>query len=232
MLDKESLSNLLRETAKNENIFDAYLNPLISSGDAPLSLFAKMIKTQFESTKVEDIQERNQGVDKLREFVKKTGRGFGNVATLNEGLYEFLEIARRDVRGKVVRDPKTGEVIIDKVVSFVQKYDMNEYQKAQREFYKENPEPKLKEDPSDIEKKQYEEALKQWYKARRQWYDKNTQPKSTEEIVKIKNEKKKDFEQGIITDAEYQKWLQDVEKDTKTGKKESDSDENESSKEK
>ena len=219
MLDKESLSNLLRETAKNENIFDAYLNPLISSGDAPLSLFAKMIKTQFESTKVEDIQERNQGVDKLREFVKKTGRGLGNVATLNEGLYEFLEVARRDVRGKVVRDPKTGEVIIDKVVSFVQKYDMNEYQKAKREFYKDNPEPKLKEDPSDIEKKQYEEALKQWYKARRQWYDRNTQPKSTEEIIKIKNEKKKDWEQGIITEDEYQEWLNSVEKTSKNGVK-------------
>jgi hypothetical protein len=128
LLDKESLAKLLRETSKNESIFDAYLNPAISSGDAPLSLFATMIKSQFEGTKVEDIQERNKGVDRFKEFMAKTGRGKSNIASLNEGLYEFLEIARRDVRGKVVRDPKTGDVVIDRVVSFVQKYDMNKYQ--------------------------------------------------------------------------------------------------------
>lgn len=219
MLDKESLSNLLRETSKNENVFDAYLNPLISSGDAPLSLFAKMIKTQLESTRVEDIQERNSGVDKLREFIKKTGRSTSNVSKLNDGLFEFLEIARRDVRGKVVRDPKTGEVIIDRVVSFVQKYDMNKYQKAEREFYKENPRPKLKEDASAIEKKQFQDALKDWYKVRNRWYEANTQPKSQDEIIKIKKEKEKELELGIITNDEYQLWKDKVEKNTKTGKK-------------
>lgn len=208
MLDKESLANLLRETSKNENIFDAYLNPLISSGDAPLSLFAKMIKTQFESTRVEDIQERNQGVDKLKEFASKTGRSFGNVGKLNEGLYEFLEIARRDVRGKVIRDPKTGEVVIDKVVSFVQKYDMNKYQKAEQEFYKNNPRPKLKENPSDIEKKQFQDALTEWSKLKRKWYNDNTQEKSSKEIQRIIAEKKKELAQGIITDDEYAKWEQ------------------------
>ena len=217
MLDKESLGNLLRETSKNENIFDAYLNPLISSGDAPLSLFAKMIKTQFESTKVEDIQERNQGVDQLKEFASKTGRGFGNVAKLNEGLYEFLEIARRDVRGKVIRDPKTGEVVIDKVVSFVQKYDMNKYQQAEREFYKNNPKPKLKEDASDIEKKQFQDALDDWYKTRNRWYKANTQPKSQDEINKIVKEKEKDLIQGIITKEEFQDWTKRVKRETKTG---------------
>lgn len=219
LLDKESLAKLLRETSKNESIFDAYLNPAISSGDAPLSLFATMIKSQFEGTKVEDIQERNKGVDRFKIFMAKTGRDKSNIASLNEGLYEFLEIARRDVRGKVVRDPKTGDVVIDRVVSFVQKYDMNKYQQAQREFYKDNPKPKLKEDASDIEKKQYTDTLNQWYKTRRQWYDRNTQPKSKDEIIKIKNEKAKELEQGIITDDEYQNWLKSVEKTYKTGKK-------------
>lgn len=208
MLDKEALVTLLRETSKHENIFDAYLNPLISSGDAPLSLFAKMIKTQFESTRVDDIQERKEGVDQLREFVKKTGRSAANVAKLNEGVYEFLEVARRDVRGKLVKDPKTGEIVIDKVVSFVQKYDMNKYQKAEREWYKDNPKPKLKEEASDIEKKQFEEALKDWNKLKRKFYNANTQPKSQEEINKIVSEKKKELAQGIITTDEYQKWEQ------------------------
>lgn len=207
LLDKDSLAKLLRETSQNESFFDAWLNPLISSGDAPLSLFAKMIKSQLESTRVDDIEERKLGVDQLKEFVSKTGRSTGNVAKLNEGLYEFLEIPRRDVRGKVVRDPKTGEVVIDKVVSFVQKYDMNKYQRSESEFYKNNPEPKLKENASDIEKKQWEIALKNWQKLRKQWYASNTQPKSKQEIDRIKAEKKKEYEDGIITSEEYQNWL-------------------------
>jgi hypothetical protein len=220
LLDKESLAQLLRETSKNENVFDAYLNPLISSGDAPLSLFATMIKTQFESTRVEDIQERDNAVDKLREFVEKTGRKTSNVAELNEGIYEELIVARRDVRGKLIKDPKTNEVIFDKVMSFVQKYDMNKFQKAELEFYKENPKPKLKEDASDIEKKQHETALDNWYKKKNTWYDQNTQAKSTEEINKIKNEKEKEFESGIITDDEFAKWQDSrIKENKKTGAK-------------
>lgn len=205
-LDKESLIKLLRETSKNESFFDAWLNPLISSGDAPLSLFAKMIKSQFESTRIDDIEERKEGVEQLKEFISKTGRSTGNVANLNEGLYEFLEIPRRDVRGKVIKDSKTGDIVIDKVVSFVQKYDMNKYQKAEYEFYKNNPEPKLKENATDIEKKQFEEALKNWNKTKRQWYTNNTQPKSEEEIKRIISEKRKELEQGIITNEEFLKW--------------------------
>jgi hypothetical protein len=220
LLDKEELIKLLRETSQNESFFDAWLNPLISSGDAPLSLFAKMIKTQFESTRIDDIEERKEGVDKLKEFVSKTGRSTGNVANLNEGLYEFLDVPRRDVRGKIIKNKETGELVIDRVVSFVQKYDMNAFQKAEYEFYKTNPKPEEPaKDATETQKKQYETALNQWNKLRRQWYEKNTQPKSREEIIRIKNEKKKDFEQGIITDNEYNEWLKSVERDTKTGKK-------------
>ena len=52
LLDRESLSKLLQETSKNESLFDAILSPLISSGDAPLSLFAKMVKTTLQMIKL------------------------------------------------------------------------------------------------------------------------------------------------------------------------------------
>lgn len=220
LLDRESLSKLLQETSKNESLFDAILSPLISSGDAPLSLFAKMVKTQFEETRVDDILKRNEGVDKLKEFISKTGRGISNVASLNEGLFEELEVIRRDVRGKPIKNPKTGEFIKDRVMSFVQKYDMNKFQDAELEFYKNNPKPKLKEGATDIEKKQHETALINFYKLSDSWYKKNTQAKPKEEIDKIINDKKKELDQGIITDDEYKTWKNSrINVNTKTNSK-------------
>jgi hypothetical protein len=216
-LDKDSLSKILRETSKEESLWDAILSPLISSGDAPLSLFAKMVKNQFESTRIDDIQSRNEAVEKLKEFVEKTGRRTSNVADLNEGLYEKLTIVRRDVNGKAIRDPKTNEVIFDTVISYVQKYDLNKFEKARLDFYKDNPRPKLKEDATDIEKKQFDEALKAWYKKLNKWYADNTQAKSKEERTKIKDEKIKDLESGILTDEDYNDWLKTVEYTDKEG---------------
>jgi len=219
VLDKEALAKILRETSKEESLWDAILSPLISSGDAPLSLFAKMIKNQFESTRIDDIQSRNEAVEKLREFVSKTGRRTSNVAELNEGLFEKLIIVRRDVNGKVIRDPKTNEVIFDTVMSYVQKYDLNKFEKARLEFYQEHPRPKLKKDATDIEKKQYDDSLKSWYKELNKWYKQNTKAKSKEEILKIKAEKQKELDSGIMTDQDYNDWLKTVEYTNKDGNK-------------
>lgn len=215
VLDKDSLAELLKETSKNESVFDALLGPLISSGDAPLSLFAKMIKTQFEETKVDDILKRNEGVEKLQEFISKTGRGKSNVSDLYEGLFETLKVARRDIRGKVIRNSKQ-EIIFDNVISFVQKFDMNKYKDAELKFYEENPKPVLKENASDIEKKQHQEALKKYGILRSNWYKANTQAKSEEEIKRIVDEKKSELKKGIITNDEYSKWENSVIKNDRT----------------
>lgn len=217
-LDKEKLQALLLETANDESFFQAWLDPLISSGDVPLSLFAKMVKSQFEETRIEDIEVRNKISDALKSFSQKTGRSIGNVEKLNEGLFEFLRIPVRDVNGKVIRDKETNEIIFEEVVSFVQKYNMNKFGEALRDFSKSNPKPKLKEDATDIEKQQHEKALTKWYESRRQWFDRNTQPKSKEERDKVINEKRKDLADGIITDEEYGEWLRSVER-TKDGEK-------------
>ena len=105
-------------------------------------------------------------------------------------------------------------------MSFVQKFDLNLYGEAERQFYMDNPKPTLSTEASPEEVSQYEKQLKDWGTKRRQWYRQNRQPKSSEEILKIKNEKKAELDKGIITAEEYQEWLTKVESvDSKTGAK-------------
>jgi hypothetical protein len=218
LLDKQKLANTLRMASKDESVFDYLLNPLISSEDSAMALFAKMVKSQFEGAKMEDIMERNESVEKLEEFIAKTGRSRNNVAALNEGLYEEINVLRRDFRGKAVK--QDGELVFDKKMSFVQKFDLNQYGEAEAQFYKDNPKPRISEDASNEEVLNHEIALKEWKAKRRTWYQNNRQPKSTEEIIKIKKSKEADLESGIITPDEYDEWIQKVEyEDKKTGKK-------------
>ena len=218
LLDKQKLANTLRMASKDESVFDYLLNPLISSEDSAMALFAKMVKSQFEGAKMEDIMERNESVAKLEEFIAKTGRSRNNVAALNEGLYEEINVLRRDFKGKAVK--QDGELVFDKKMSFVQKFDLNKYGEAEAQFYKDNPKPRISEDASNEDMLNHEVALKEWKTKRRTWYQNNRQPKSTEEIIKIKKTKEADLQSGVITPEEYDEWLQKVEYvDKKTGKK-------------
>lgn len=209
LIDKERMEGILKMSLKDEGVFDYLLNPLISSEDSALALFAKMVKSQFEESRIDDIAERNEAVDKLKEFRASSGRTVNNVAEFNEGLYEELDIARRDFKGKLIRE--NGEVIIDKKMSFVQKYDFNLFSATERQFYKNNPEPKLSEDATAEEISQHQKLLNDFYIKKSQWYRENKQPKPKEEIIKIQNEKKAEFDKGIITEDEYRKWLDSVE---------------------
>jgi hypothetical protein len=218
LLDKQKLAGILRMASKDESVFDFLLNPLISSEDSAMALFAKMIKSQFQGAQMEDIMERDEGVAKLEEFIAKTGRSVNNVAELNKGLYEEISVLRRDYRGKAVKID--GELVFDKRMSFVQKFDLNAYGQAESQFYKDNPKPRLAEDPTPEQTAEHEIALKEWRSKRRKWYQANRQPKSQEEIQKIQKAKKADVDAGIITAEEYDEWLKKVEyEDKKTGKK-------------
>ena len=218
LLDKQKLAGILRMASKDESVFDYLLNPLISSEDSAMALFAKMVKSQFEGARMEDIMERDEAVAKLDEFIAKTGRSRNNVAELNKGLYEEISVLRRDYRGKAVK--VDGELVFDKKMSFVQKFDLNAYGQAESQFYKDNPKPRLAEDATPEQTAEHEIALKEWRSKRRSWYQKNRQPKSTEEIIKIKKAKQADLDAGIITAEEYDEWLKKVEyEDKKTGEK-------------
>jgi hypothetical protein len=115
-----------------------------------MALFAKMVKSQFEGARMEDRMERDESVAKLEEFIAKTGRSRNNVAALNEGLYEEINVLRRDFKGKAVK--QDGELVFDKKMSFVQKFDLNKYGEAEAQFYKDNPKPRISEDASSFKR--------------------------------------------------------------------------------
>jgi hypothetical protein len=218
LLDKEKLQEVLKMAVKDESIFDFLINPLISSEDSALALFAKMIKSSFEEARMDDIVQKDDGVDQLEEFMRKTGRSVNDVAALNEGIYEVVETLSLEPNGRVKRDKETGEVIFKKQMGFVQKYDITKYNKALSEWYKNNPRPQLPEDASPVEEEVYKKAIKAWGKARSTWYALNTKPKSAEEIAAIKAEKQREVNKGIRTSEEYDEWLKTVETtDPKTG---------------
>jgi hypothetical protein len=205
LLDKQRMEGILKSAVKDESIFDYLLNPLISSDDSALALFAKMVKSRFEIARMEDIDERNEAVDILKAFTQKTGRGVNNVEELNKDIYETISVVKRDANGRAEKE--NGEVLFETKMSFVQKYDLNKFALAQKEFYTNNPRPKLKEDPSQIETKEYNDALKLWYKKRDAWYARNTKAKSKDEINKIIADKQSDLEKGYITTKEYDEWI-------------------------
>jgi hypothetical protein len=220
LLDKEKMEDVLKMAVKDEGLFDFLINPLISSEDSALALFAKMIKSAFEEARMEDIVQKEEGVEKLEEFQSKTGRSINNVAEFNEGVYEVIEVVSLEANGRLKRDKETGEVIFDKYKAFVQKYDITRYNRALSEWYKNNPRPQLAEEASPVEEAAHQKAMKAWIKDRNTWYALNTKPKSSEEIAAIKADKQKEVDKGIRTQDEYSDWLKTVEStDPKTGVK-------------
>ena len=208
LIDKNKMEEVLRMAVRDESVFDYLINPLISSEDSALALFAKMVKSNFEEARMEDIVEKNIAVDALKEFKDKTGRSVNNVANFNEGIYEEVSVLRRDASGKAAKNE--DGLIFDKKMSFVQKHDLNAYAEAQSKWYKENPKPTLGENPSIEAQALYNISIKKWYAERQIWYAKNTKPKSKEEILKIYAEKDAEKDAGIITDVEYDDWQKSV----------------------
>ena len=207
-LDKDKMEETLRMAVKDEGVLDYLINPLISSEDSALALFAKMVKSNFEEARMEDISERNDAVDALNEFKNVTGRSVNNVETLNEGIYEKVLVPRKDAKGKTIRGEEGA--IFDEKMSFVQKHDLNKFANAQKEWYKNNPKPVLKEGASIAEEAEYKIARDKRYAEERLWYARNTKPKSKEEINKIMAEKQAELDAEIITSEEYDDWYKSV----------------------
>ena len=220
LIDKEKMIKMLTQTTKDENLLDYWLSPLISSADAPLALFAKLVKSKFEEARMEDEAEQIEAVDELKVFKNRTGRAVNNAETFNEGVFEKIGIVKKDKDGKTVKNAETGEVEFEYTMAFVQKYDVNLYGKALQNFYKTNPKPKLPENATQDDEIIYDSELSKWKKLRSNWYKLNRQPKSSSEIQRIKEEQKQNVRLGIMTNSEYEEWLGKVEYvDKRTGVK-------------
>lgn len=208
-LDRDEMIKLLREASKDESMFSFLIDPLISSEDAALALFAKLVKAQFEDARIKDIDTQEDAAEALKEY-KNSGQASrqGNPAAFNEGLYEEIEVFNgRDA---------DGNTVYEKRMAFVQKYRMSDFEKANEELRKIiGDKPQVDKNSSEAEKRRFDE----WNKKRKQWYAENTQAKSKEEIERIIKEKQYDRNAGILGKTidkygnevdEYEEWEKSV----------------------
>ena len=192
-LDKKSLVELLTKASKDEGVIDFLISPLISSNDQSLGLFARAVKTELEIARLTDVDVKRLASVEFDKYKDTQSESQNNPAKFNEGLYEFLDFTKEN---------SDGTVEIIKRAAFVQKHDIN--------FYKSelNKMKKSLAGLSDAEQK----------RVKKEWYKNNTGPKSQEEIDKIKASKLKLKNAKLLTQDEYNAWLESVETTGKDGK--------------
>ena len=196
-LDKKSLVDQLELATKDESLMNFLFDPLISSQDSALGLFAGAIKAEIEKARLEDINIRRELAVVFNEFASSANASKDTTAKFNEGLYEFIDVPVFDDNGK-----PTGENT--KAAAFIQKYRIDDYNKSRNEMYNSiGDEPILSEEPTIEEKKK----LAEWKKAIKNWYRENTQPKSKKDRDQILADKEQDRVSGVLTEIEYQDWL-------------------------
>lgn len=184
--DKSNLIKILTEANSDTGVLDFLISPMISSEDAALGLFAKSIKSQLESARIESLKLKQEVAKNFSEYAAASGLNRDNKSRFNEGIYEIIK--------KRTFNKETNEYEDIDVAAFVQKFDLKRYQAAKNEFYSNNPKP------------QGGEPLKQYYAKRSAWFRENTQPLPKEERDRIIEEKRIELERGLITDAEHAEW--------------------------
>ena len=197
-LTQESMEDLLKFASQDEGVIDFWFNPLISSKDSSLGLFARVIKTEFEDARLKDdaiLESMGKAFDKYR---TSTSESRDNPAKFNEGIYEELTFTGKNNK---------GEVVPIKQMAFVQKYRMSDYHAAERAAWKG---PTLSENPTRAELKAKADFDANRKAIMQEWYSKNAQKKSDEEIDKIIAEKQHLKDSGVLTDKEYEDWLKTV----------------------
>ena len=202
ILDEKGLEDLLKLVNSDESMLDYLMTPLISSEDAALALFAKMVKSKFEQAKLQDIDALKETSAQFETYAAVAGAGRDNAKAFNEGVYEVIETPKVNADNRIERD-KDGAIIYEKRAAFVQKFNVNEYKKAEAKMYEEiGAYPEKVDKPTAEQKK----ARSEYFNRRNAWYKENTQPKSQEEINEIIAEKTREKNAGFITQEEFDQW--------------------------
>jgi len=197
-LTQQSMEDLLKFASEDEGLLDFWFNPLISSKDASLGLFARVIKTELEDARLKDDAILEIAGKEFDKYNAATSANRDNPAKFNEGIYEDILIHTKD---------KQGNKVVAKRKAFVQKYDISKYEEAERAAWRG---PELSEDPTreELKAKADYDANKKAYMAA--WYAKNAQKKSDAEINKIIAEKEMLKTSGVLTQQEYDDWYKSV----------------------
>lgn len=198
-LDKQNIVNLLKQATKDEALIDYLFTPLISSNDSVLALFARAIKTELEDARLKDIKIQRELQKAFDEYARVAPATRDNPKKFNEGLYEILYLPLRDADGKIKKDAD-GKPIYMNRAAFVQKYDITKFDKARYDFYE-----KLGKRP-----KKGGEAIGEYYNKEAQWYRENTEALTPAERKEITDYKKNQVKNKVITEDEYNKWVNSV----------------------
>ena len=195
-LDKKSMIEVLEKANKDTGVFDYLTAPLISSPDSALGLFARAVKTEMETARLEDIDFRKRAAKAFNEYKASVGSMLrDNPAKFNEGLYEEISVPRTDPEtGEYVRT-KDGRIILDKRMAFVQKYDQSLFHREKAKFFESIG--KKPNNPTDA---------REWYSKINEWFDANTVAKSQEQIDEVLKQKEIERNRGLLTEDEYQQW--------------------------
>lgn len=200
-LDKKQMIKLLTDANSDTDVLSYLIDPLISSEDAALALFAKAIKSQLEIARLEDIKFRDELLPQFEAYVKTSSANRDNPAKLNEGIYEELISYYTDKETGIETEVRRG--------AFVQKYDINAFNKARAEFIKAlGPRPVLTADSpaSEVTKAlRYDNSIGTWY-------GRNSQSKTPAEIKAIDDAKRQEIQNNnLLSDSEkaieYNIWL-------------------------
>lgn len=207
-LDKKELINLLREVSNDESIISYLFDPLISSEDAAMGLFAKSIKSQFEIARQKSIILLREVSKDVEEYAKSTSASRNNKAKFYDGIYE--------VRVEKYLDKETNKLKESRKIAFIEKYDYATYKNNRTAFFEslgEKPVPADPENPTPEEVAK----IKSYRKKVAMWFSQNSEPLPVAERNQKIAAKQKELSTGIITQNEYDAWVNSVQKTTVRG---------------
>jgi hypothetical protein len=191
-LDKKSLVELLTKASQDEGVIDYLISPLISSNDQSLGLFARAVKTELEVARLSDVQIKRLASAEFDKYKDTQSASQNNPAKFNEGLYEELV---------TINEKSDGTVEEIRRMAFVQKHDINKFNASKKAMFASLA------GMSDAEQK----------RVKNQWFKDNTNSKSQEEIDKIIAAKLKLKNAKLLTQDEYDGWLDSVKVVTEKG---------------
>ena len=173
-IGRETLIKELRDQAADKSGFSYMFDPLVYSSEAGIQLFALTVKNKIMQANDDTVDTIYKLQDALKKFKESKGSDF-NINSFNEELLEVVEYEVADTSSKEVGKKKKMNLL-----SFVQKYDVNKYYKALKDFEKSlNVKYKIPEDPKD-RKAWFEDETKTkdkraFYKELGAWYKNNGQ---------------------------------------------------------
>lgn len=187
-IGRDTLISELREAQKDKSTFSYLADPFVYSSQPALQLFASFLKDHIYKASDDTREAIYRIAPAYKKFESVKGSDV-DPAKFNEDLYEVVPYS--------LKDEKSGEYRTERILSFVQPYDMNKYNVAQREMYTKAAEATGR--PKRSDKDAYEvwekdkTKVRQYYSIISKWYAENTEKSFTADLQlkKLKDKKAK-----------------------------------------